>query len=127
MSRSIAISTLVLIIMIVFFAARSISSYTSKPLQCSFYRSNIPKSVCQYMIRKQLSKTIQQIDRFFNTQYNWNTFSGVALISYKGHIIYEKAFGYSDRKKHIACNTNTAFQIGSISKQFIAIAIFASW
>ncbi|GAA4153362.1 serine hydrolase domain-containing protein [Chryseobacterium ginsenosidimutans] len=48
---------------------------------------------------------------------------GVFLIAKKGKPIYEKAFGMANLELDSKLNTNSVFQIGSMTKQFTAIAI----
>lgn len=52
-----------------------------------------------------------------------NGFSGVVLVEERGKLIYNKAFGYADKKKQIQNTPETLFDIGSITKQFTAAAI----
>jgi CubicO group peptidase (beta-lactamase class C family) len=47
----------------------------------------------------------------------------VVLIAKKGNIIYKKAFGVSDLELNIPMKPDMIFRIGSITKQFTAIAI----
>lgn len=48
---------------------------------------------------------------------------GVFLIAKKGKPIYKKAFGMANLELDSKLNTNSVFQIGSMTKQFTAIAI----
>ncbi len=52
-----------------------------------------------------------------------NGFSGVVLVEDRGKLIYNKAFGYADKKKEIKNTPEALFDIGSITKQFTAAAI----
>ena len=45
------------------------------------------------------------------------------LVAQNGDIIYQKGFGYADIEKKIPVTPDTKFKIGSISKQFTAVAI----
>ncbi|MFZ4522116.1 MAG: serine hydrolase domain-containing protein, partial [Bacteroidales bacterium] len=45
------------------------------------------------------------------------------LVSLNGDIIYQKGFGYADIEKKIPVTPETKFKIGSVSKQFTAVAI----
>lgn len=47
----------------------------------------------------------------------------VVLIAKKGNVIYKKAFGISDLELNIPMKPDMIFRIGSITKQFTAIAI----
>ncbi len=46
-----------------------------------------------------------------------------ALVAQNGEIVYQKGFGYADIEKKIPVTPDTKFKIGSISKQFTAVAI----
>jgi CubicO group peptidase (beta-lactamase class C family) len=53
-----------------------------------------------------------------------DTMPGAAvLVSQNGDIIYQKGFGYADIEKKIPVTPDTKFKIGSVSKQFTAVAI----
>ncbi len=45
------------------------------------------------------------------------------LVAQNGDIVYQKGFGYADIEKKIPVIPDTKFKIGSISKQFTAVAI----
>jgi CubicO group peptidase (beta-lactamase class C family) len=51
------------------------------------------------------------------------SFSGTVLVTQKGKVVISKGYGLADREHRIPNTPNTAFQIASISKQFIAAAI----
>lgn len=65
----------------------------------------------------------KNLDRFMNAQVSVNDFSGAVLISKKGKIIYQNAFGLANREWNISNTTETRFPIGSLTKQFTAAAI----
>jgi len=70
----------------------------------------------------QLSKK-EKIDSLMNAMYRRGEFTGAILVADHGQVIYENAFGLSDRKKQIPFQTSTQEYIGSISKQFTAMGI----
>jgi CubicO group peptidase (beta-lactamase class C family) len=65
----------------------------------------------------------KQIDTLIAKAITINRFNGTVLVSQKGRIIYEKAFGYQDFAKQIPNTTNTIYQIGSTTKEFTAAII----
>lgn len=66
----------------------------------------------------------EKVDRIIQTEFNEKDGpGGVFLISKKGKPIYEKAFGLSNLELNIKLEPNNVFQIGSMTKQFTAIAI----
>jgi CubicO group peptidase (beta-lactamase class C family) len=50
-------------------------------------------------------------------------FSGAVLIARNGHPLWQKAYGFADRERHIPNNLNTRFRLGSMNKLITAIAI----
>ncbi|MDB5135407.1 MAG: hypothetical protein JWP37_2010 [Mucilaginibacter sp.] len=42
------------------------------------------------------------------------------LVWKNGKVVYEKAFGYLDAAEKVANTTNTIYQIGATTKEFIA-------
>lgn len=66
----------------------------------------------------------EKVDRIIQTEFNEKDGSGgVFLISKKGKPIYEKAFGLSNLELNVKLQPNNVFQIGSMTKQFTAVAI----
>tara|TARA_R110000868_G_scaffold14075_17_gene65845 strand:+ start:20670 stop:21743 length:1074 start_codon:yes stop_codon:yes gene_type:complete len=63
------------------------------------------------------------IDSLLQEKYSENTPGGVFLIAQKENIIYKKAFGLSNLELSIPMQTDNVFEIGSITKQFTAVAI----
>src|SRR5690606_7958949 len=49
-----------------------------------------------------------------------NGFSGAVLLGYKGQILYERYFGYSNRSLRIKFGPNSSSQLASTSKTFTA-------
>ncbi|MCY7277890.1 MAG: beta-lactamase family protein, partial [Phormidesmis sp. CAN_BIN44] len=50
-------------------------------------------------------------------------FSGSVLIARNGKVLVRKGYGEADREKHLANTAQTKFRIGSLTKQFTAMAI----
>lgn len=68
------------------------------------------------------SKT-EKIDELLSYCHERGMFNGCALIAEHGNKIYSKALGYIDYETREKLNTDTSFYIGSIAKQFTAMAI----
>jgi CubicO group peptidase (beta-lactamase class C family) len=49
--------------------------------------------------------------------------SGFVLVTQHDRPIYQHAFGWSDREHHVAADADTSFRVGSVTKQFTAVAI----
>nr|HMU05479.1 serine hydrolase domain-containing protein [Saprospiraceae bacterium] len=66
---------------------------------------------------------IAKFDQLLSEKFKSNETGATALISKKGQIIYKKAFGMANLELNVPMQTENVFRIGSISKQFTAIAI----
>lgn len=65
-----------------------------------------------------------KIDSLIQSEFkNNNGPGGVFLVSQKGKPIYKKAFGIANLELDAKLNTKSVFKIGSMTKQFTAIAI----
>ncbi|MCX8530901.1 serine hydrolase domain-containing protein [Chryseobacterium luquanense] len=65
-----------------------------------------------------------KIDSLISSEFTEsNGPGGVFLVSKKGKPIYKKAFGIANLELDAKLNTNSVFQIGSMTKQFTAISI----
>jgi CubicO group peptidase (beta-lactamase class C family) len=52
-----------------------------------------------------------------------NRFNGVLLVAQKDEILFKRAFGVKDFTTNVPLTTEDKFQIGSVSKQFVAAAL----
>jgi len=67
---------------------------------------------------------LEKVDTIIKKEFNEKDGpGGVFLISKKGKLIYEKAFGLANVELNVELQPNNVFQIGSMTKQFTAIAI----
>lgn len=65
----------------------------------------------------------QQIDKMLNEKYDSEGPGAAALVAKDGKVIYRKAFGMANLELGIAMSPDNVFEIGSITKQFTAVAI----
>jgi CubicO group peptidase (beta-lactamase class C family) len=65
----------------------------------------------------------RQIDSLVSTQIRPDEPGLAILVARKGKVIYEKAFGSANLELGVPMKSNMVFQIGSITKQFTAVAI----
>ena len=65
----------------------------------------------------------QQVDEVLNERYERQGPGATALIYKNGEVIYRKGFGYANLELDVKMQPNHVFEIGSITKQFTAIAI----
>ncbi len=63
------------------------------------------------------------IDSLMKVSYNRGVFNGNIIVAKNNKIIYQNEFGYTDASKTKALNRNSIFNIGSIGKEFNAVAI----
>jgi CubicO group peptidase (beta-lactamase class C family) len=68
------------------------------------------------------SKT-EKIDALIRAYNKDDNFNGVVLVSEKGNIILEKAYGIADRELNVPMNVEMKFKIASLSKPFTAMII----
>ncbi|HLK28890.1 MAG TPA: serine hydrolase [Puia sp.] len=67
--------------------------------------------------------TAQEIDELLKAYSNQNSFNGSALIAQKGTILLEKGYGYRNALINTLNDSNTIFQIASLTKQFTSALI----
>ena len=92
----------------IFFTILFLSNY--------FILPNFAQSVAD----KQLTSGI---DKLLSEQFKTGEAGATALVSRKGQIIYKKAFGMANMELNIPMQPDNVFRIGSMSKQFTAVAI----
>jgi CubicO group peptidase (beta-lactamase class C family) len=64
-----------------------------------------------------------QFDKLLSEQFKPKESGATVLISRKGQIIYKKAFGMANLELNVPMQVENVFRIGSITKQFTAVAI----
>jgi len=64
-----------------------------------------------------------EFDRMLSEQFKPGETGCAALVAKNGQIIYQKAFGMADLELNVPMKPEMVFRIGSITKQFTAIAI----
>ncbi|HVA99610.1 MAG TPA: serine hydrolase domain-containing protein [Bacteroidia bacterium] len=83
-----------------------------------------PKDTVSLLLQKLDAKDkAHQIDSFFTKLAEKNRFNGDVLVAQEGQIIYENSFGIANRKTKDSLTLKSDFQLGSVSKQFTAVAI----
>lgn len=63
------------------------------------------------------------VDAFLNQRVEQQQFSGAVLIAQDGVILVSKGYGLADRVQQIPNTPQTKFRLGSLTKQFTALAI----
>lgn len=69
------------------------------------------------------SSNTQDLDLIFDSVFKKDEPGGAVLIAKDGKIIYEKGFGIEDINTKKPIDNNTLFNVGSISKTFVAFGI----
>jgi CubicO group peptidase (beta-lactamase class C family) len=64
-----------------------------------------------------------KLDTLIGAYENESGFTGTVLVATKGTVILEKGYGYKNKSTKALNDTNTIFQIGSITKQFTSAII----
>lgn len=71
----------------------------------------------------QTNAIVRQLDSSLKILYAQHLFNGTALYAENGKVLYKKAFGLADFRQGTALQTSSAFNLASITKQFIAMCI----
>src|SRR5260370_6311586 len=66
---------------------------------------------------------INAIDHFISSAEQHQVFSGTVLIAQNGKILLDKGYGWANQGKRMPNQPGTRFRIGSVTKQFTAMAI----
>jgi CubicO group peptidase (beta-lactamase class C family) len=66
---------------------------------------------------------VAQLDEILSRMAADETFSGSALIAQDGEVLLSRGYGSADRELGISNTTQTRFRLGSVTKQFTAMAI----
>ena len=64
-----------------------------------------------------------EFDRTISSQFKAQEPGGVVLVARKGEVIYRRAFGMADLELGVPMREEMVFNIGSITKQFTAVAV----
>jgi CubicO group peptidase (beta-lactamase class C family) len=77
----------------------------------------------QHKVFSQEKKLAEKFEQYIRPYVETNNFSGSILISQKGKILFNKAYGFANLEFAVPNDVNTIFHIASISKTFTAAAI----
>ena len=69
------------------------------------------------------AELIDRLEKYMQAQVDISNFSGSILVMKRDQIVFKKAYGLADREWDIFNDIDTKFRIGSITKQFTAVAI----
>jgi len=98
-------------------------TYSSINHDASAGGSNYEEQVDHYNLAKIIHKQkIQRIDSFMHEHHKRYNFQGNVLVAYRGQLIYEGSFGYTNPRKSEPLEKDAIFQLASVTKQFTAMA-----
>ncbi|WP_299225029.1 serine hydrolase [uncultured Psychroserpens sp.] len=81
-------------------------------------------SIFAFFSISSIGQTLEtEIDSYIGDIYNSETPSLSILVAKDGKAIYSKAFGMANLELDVAARPNSVYEIGSITKQFTAVAI----
>ena len=66
---------------------------------------------------------IQKVDEYISACVDQKEFNGAVLVARGGKVLVNKGYGMADFEHQIPCTPTTKFRLGSITKQFTAMAI----
>lgn len=69
------------------------------------------------------SDLVSKIDRYLQNEHDLGNLNGNVLMALNGSTLYKKSFGFADGSRTLALNEDYRFGIGSIYKEFPAVAI----
>lgn len=76
-----------------------------------------------FVTNAQNDSITQKLDEYLLAANKVNKFNGNTLIVQNGKVLLQKSYGYKNFAAHVLNDSNTIFQIGSITKQFTATVI----
>jgi CubicO group peptidase (beta-lactamase class C family) len=72
---------------------------------------------------KQDKERVKQVDKFISDNYQSSAPGCAVLVAKKGEVLLEKGYGTANIELNVPMQAGMAFRIGSITKQFTAVAI----
>ncbi|HJQ71687.1 MAG TPA: serine hydrolase [Blastocatellia bacterium] len=81
------------------------------------------EAIAQFKQVKTNAEIAAWADDYMKNAVKFDHFSGAVLIARDGEPIFSKAYGMANYELSVPNNLNTKFRIGSVSKQFTAVAI----
>ena len=109
----------IILISFFLFSINAFSQKSAKSNQSVKYQKTVVKAD-----KKKIEQVhINQIDSLMKKTYERGLFNGNVLIAKNDKIIYQKSIGFTDETKQTALKDKSIFNIGSIAKEFNAVAI----
>lgn len=108
--------------LLAFFMLLSINAFNQKKISSEVkLKQTIPTKTRNSTEQK--ASYINEIDSLMTKSFERGLFNGNVLVAKNNKVIYQKSFGFTDETKQTALNKKSIFNIGSIAKEFNAVAI----
>lgn len=65
----------------------------------------------------------EKLDEYLTALNNLHRFNGTVLIAQKGTVLLKKGYGWRNESAKILNDTNSIYQLGSITKTFVGAAV----
>ncbi len=85
--------------------------------------SNNLKKRVEPQLRRLPANPELRIDSMLSFYHRNGQFNGTALIKTAKGVLLSKSYGYADKERLLAADSNTRYRIGSLSKPFTAIVV----
>ncbi|MBI9067602.1 MAG: serine hydrolase [Salinivirgaceae bacterium] len=80
-------------------------------------------SACNNKDIEKENNKVEKIEALIKYHHERDGFNGAVLVAQNGQVIYKNALGYENFEDQKKLSTNSVFNIGSVTKQFTAMAI----
>ena len=78
---------------------------------------------CAWLLFYSRATVTRAAEKAMQDEVERGNFSGAVLVSRAGHIVFERAYGFSDANRKVPNTTQTRFLLGSITKSFTAVLV----
>jgi CubicO group peptidase (beta-lactamase class C family) len=99
------------------------SSCSEKPKLPPVKQPTIELNKGRVFATKELENKYYRLDTLFQNLFKANAFNGNVIIAQGGTIVYENSFGIADKSKKTTLQTNSVFQLASVSKTLTATLV----
>jgi CubicO group peptidase (beta-lactamase class C family) len=79
--------------------------------------------VCTTCLSARGDEREEKFDTYLKARVEVSSFSGSVLVSQGGHVLFERGYGLANREQTIPNSPTTKFRLGSLTKQFTAMAV----
>ena len=86
-------------------------------------RRYLPVLIIQFIAQIGLAQQAEKLDSIYSYLYQTGRFNGTVLYAEKGRVIFKKAYGVADFRTKEPLTTKSAFNLASVTKQFICAGI----